>query len=383
MSGHALLSASSAKRWLSCPPSARLTENLPDTESEYAAEGTVAHALGELMLRKHFTALAPSKYRSELAKIKKDPLYAQEMDAHIETYVDHVKQIALSYHSAPHVAIELKVDYSGYVPEGFGTADCVLIGNDTLHIVDLKYGKGVEVDCEQNPQLMLYALGAMLRYRVLYPIASVVLHVVQPRRDHIDTWQTTADELFLWAQSIQKTAQQAYEGKGDQNPGEWCRWCKIGATCRARADKNITQDFGLGDPPKPATLQNSEIGAYLTAASDLIDWYKALKDYALLACLAGREIPGYKAAEGRSPRQWTDQEKAFAAAQAAGIPEAILYKREPVTLAQLEKAVGKPVFTEHLAQFVTSPPGKPTLVEASDERPAINTIAKDFTKLGK
>lgn len=374
---HALLSPSSANRWLNCPPSARFAENLPDKSSEYAEEGSLAHAMGELHLRKRFTAsIGPKKFTSELKKLKQNPLYKPEMDRHVDTYVDLIDQITNAFPSMPYVSIEQEVSFSAYVPEGKGIADCIIIGGTGLHVVDFKYGQGVMVDADSNPQMMLYALGALARYCFLYDIQQISMTVCQPRKDNIATCSMSADDLRAWGESIKPTAQQAWEGKGEFQEGDWCRFCKAKAQCSTRARAfTAMEDFGF---TQPHLMSPAEIGDAMIRGARLADWLKDVEEFALDACLAGEDIPGWKAVEGRSNRVFTDIDAAFAAAQGAGIEDALLYERKPVTLTALEKIMGPKPFQETVGPFVIKPQGKPTLAPDSDKRePIMRTTAQE------
>lgn len=381
---HALLGASSAHRWLNCPPSARLTADMPDTAGVAAAEGTVAHRLAELKARKHFFPMSPAKYRAEAKKIQADPLYTAEMESTTDEYRDALNEISLAFHATPYVALEQQVDFSDVVPGGYGTADCIMIGDGVLHIVDYKHGKGVPVSAEDNPQMMLYALGAFNRYSMFYDIQCVRMTIIQPRNGGVShAEEMSVEDLQAWATTyVAPRAKQADEGGGEFAVGDWCRFCKARATCRARAEHNLSLE-GF-EKAKPEQLTNDEIGDALKRALDLKAWLSDLEEYALSALLAGEEIAGWKAVEGRAVRTWTDQEAAFAAAKAAGIDEAILWERKPVTLAALEKAIGKKAFAATLSEYVTTPPGKPALAQSSDPRPAITarpTAADDFAAM--
>ena len=382
---HAILSPSSAERWIHCPPSARINAAAPQTDTVYTREGTLAHAVAELKARKHFLCLGPQKYAAALKKLKKDELWQDEMDGYTDDYLDALKEIWAGYDSPPHVALEVRVDFSEYVPEGYGTADCLMVGTvnnvTTLNVIDFKYGRGVDVSAEANPQMMLYALGALLDYDPIYEIQDVHMTIVQPRiKREPDTWEATAGYLRSWAHYvIQPAAKLAAAGEGDYAEGEWCRWCAIRGSCRARAEANL-QAARLDFKP-PAQLTDSEVGEALTMGSRLNTWLNDVIEYALGACLDGREIPGYKAVEGRSVRAWTDADAAFTAARAAGVPEEMLYERKPVTLAALEKIMGKKQFTEAMGEYVTTPPGKPTLARIDDRRKAItnrSSAEEDF-----
>lgn len=392
---HAILSASSAARWLACTPSARLEEQFPDTDSEYAAEGTLAHAIAELKVRKKFVEpMGPKKFSTAMNKLKKDSLYQEEMDRYTDNYLDYISGVVMSYKSAPHVAVELKLDLSRYAPESFGTGDCIVLGGDTLHVIDFKYGKGILVSPENNPQLMLYGLGALDAYGMLYNPSRIILTIFQPRAegDTVKEWEISRDDLVNWGVfTVRPAAQQAFEGKGDFKPGEWCRFCRARAQCRARAEVNTAlEDFwGInapsktesGDFPKPPLLTDAEVGEVLNRAINLEKWVADLKEYALSACLEGKEIPGWKVVEGRSKREFDDITAAFDAIKAAGIDEAMLYERKPLTLAAIEKALGKSKFAEIAGTHVVTPRGKPTLVQESDKRPRYNprpTAEEDF-----
>jgi len=372
---HALLSPSSASRWINCPPSALLNAEAGDRDTVFTREGELAHAVAELKARKHFIGMGPQKYGAALRKLKADELWQDEMDGHTDAYLDALKDIAATFAEMPYVALEQRVDFSGYVPEGFGTADCIMIGGEVLHIVDFKYGKGVEVSAEDNPQLKLYAMGAIEQYMAFYDIFTVRMTIVQPRiKREPDTWELPARDLLRWAEDVVKPAAAlAAAGDGEFAEGDWCRWCAVRGNCRARASANtVLEDFGMKQPP---LLTDEEVGRALTLGRRLKTWLSDLEEYALTACLNGSDVPGWKAVEGRAVRAWTDQDAAFKAAKLAGVPEEMLYKREPVSLAQLEKIMGKKdfakVFTQPKAMFVVTPPGKPTLVTEDDKRKAI------------
>ena len=378
---HAILSPSSAARWINCPPSALINAEAPQTDTVYTREGTLAHAVAELKARKYFVGgIGPRKFAAEMNKFRADELWQDEMDGFTDDYLTALKEIAAQYDAPPHVALEQRLDFSAYVPEGFGTADCIMIGGGTLSVVDFKYGKGVAVSAEANPQMMLYALGALLDYEPIYEIDTVIMTIVQPRvKAEPERWAIRAGDLMAWAeQTLKPAAELAAKGEGEFAEGDWCRFCAIRGSCRARAGANTAlEDFGLKQPPE---LTDEEVARALAQGKRLSEWLSDLQEYALGACLQGREIPGWKAVEGRSVRAWTDQDAAFASAKEAGIPEEMLYERKPVTLAALEKIMGKKDFAAVMGGYVTTPPGKPTLVEAGDKRPAITrpTASDDF-----
>lgn len=352
---HALLSASAAKRWLNCPPSVRLTENMPDTASEYAAEGTLAHSLGELKVRKKFEIMKKSEYDKRLKAIKADPLFTAEMDSRTDTYLDYVAAIMHSYTTKPYIAIEKRLDYSHIAPGGFGTGDCLVMCGGDLHIIDFKYGRGVPVSAEDNPQLKLYALGAVREYEMLYDIQNITLHIVQPRtEDGNSSWSIPRAALDEWGESIKPIAQLAYDGKGEFHCGEHCRFCKAKAVCRARAEFILSEAEFSALPPE--LLSDEELGKILERAKLFANWLSDVEEYALNEILSGKTVAGFKAVEGRSNRKITDIDKAFELLKESGFDEALLYERKPLGLTELEKLVGgKSKLTEIIGGYIEKP----------------------------
>ncbi len=392
---HAILSASGAARWLHCTPSARLEEQFPDTGSEYAAEGTLAHSIAELKVRKKFVEpMGPRTFNTRMNKLKKDGHYSEEMQRCTDDYLDYISKVYMSYKEKPTIAVERKLDYSRYAPEGFGTGDCIIIGSDTLHVIDFKYGKGVIVEVENNPQLMLYGLGAIEIYGKFYNTPNIILTVFQPRAegDTVKEWKISRDSLVNWGVfTVKPLADQAFKGEGEFKPSpDTCRFCRARYTCRARAKENTAlEDFkGIAAPskaesgefPKPTLLTDSEVGEVLKKAVDLEKWAADLKEYALTATLAGKVIPGWKAVEGRSKRVFDNMDTAFKDIEAAGYDEAMLYERKPLTLAAVEKTLGKSKFAEVAGKHVVVSAGKPALVQDSDKRPPYHPhdAASDF-----
>lgn len=392
---HALLGASSAERWLNCPPSAQLTADMPEKTSPYAEEGRIAHSVAELKVRNWLAPMPAKKLKKEL-ELEEGALTAmfksagadegqitaawREIESCTDVYLDTVKEAFASAGECPYLALEQRVDFSRWVPGGFGTADCIIIGNGTLHVIDYKHGKGIAVDANDNPQLMLYALGALERYGYLYDVTTVRWSIVQPRNGGVShAPETFKESLYNWAEdTVKPAADLADKGKGAYAVGDWCRFCKAKATCRARSDYNLSLE-GFKSVA-PALISNDELGNILQRSRDLAAWSKDLEAYALHALLTGEQIPGWKAVEGRAIRIWTDQEAAFKAATQAGIEEAVLYERKPVTLAALEKLLGKKQF-EPLQPYITTPPGKPALAPETDKRQAIiarPTAEEDF-----
>ena len=379
---HALLSPSAAHRWLNCTPSAKLEEQFPDTTSEAAAEGTLAHEICEAKLRHHFYTREFNRkaYNARIKELKADKLYQPEMDGYTTDYKDFIHKAALRFEHTPHVIIESRLDMSDYVPECFGTADCILIGGGTMHVIDFKYGKGVPVSADHNEQLMLYALGAFARYSLIYDIENVIMSIVQPRIDNNNSWECSIDELLAFGDSIRPLAQNAINGTGEFKSGYWCKFCRARYQCRERANKNVQLAFMTDQ--HPVLLTNDEIGQYLTMGEDVASWLSDLQEFALKESLAGHKIAGWKAVEGRGSREWTDQDEAFSILQDNGINEALLWERKPLSLAQTEKLVGKKDFNDWVGDHVIKKPGKPTLVKDSDKREAITNkvTAKEVFK---
>lgn len=368
---HALLSPSAAHRWANCTPSAKLEDTLPDTTSEAAAEGTLAHEICETKLRFHFftTEFGRKDYNARMKELKAHELYKAEMMGYTDDYKDFVHKEALKFEHKPHVVIERRLDLNNYVPESFGTADCILIGGNTLHVIDFKYGKGVPVSADHNEQLALYALGVYEEFSIIYDIKTVKMSIVQPRIDNNSTWEIPIETLLTFGEDIREKARLAFNGEGEFKTGDWCKFCRASHSCRARADENIRLAFATDK--KPDLLTNEEIGEYLRIGQDVAAWLKDLQEYALGESLAGRPVAGWKAVEGRGSREWIDQDKAFSILKENGFDEAVLYVRNPITLAQTETLVGKKDFKSLVGDLVKKNPGKPTLVKESDKRQAI------------
>lgn len=381
---HATLSASSAARWLHCPPSARLAAQFPDTGSKYAAAGTLAHSIAELKARKYFLEpMSARSFNAKMKKFKEDPSYDPGMEAATDAYLEHLKELALTFEQPPFVALEVRVDFSRVAPEGFGTADCVMIGGGTMHIVDYKNGAGVAVEAEENPQMMLYAIGAMTTFYPIFgdSIKTVGLHIVQPHAGGVKSWQLTREELDDFGLEARGPAKLAYDGEGEFNPGPWCddHFCPARATCMARAKKLLELENVSGQDPD--LISDNTLGVFLTRATQLQKWVNALQDHAFKKLMEGKAIPGWKLVEGRISREWGDQEMAFKEIQQAGVPEAMLWERKPVSVAALEKALGKKAFEEAAGGWVVKRPGKPTMVPETDKRPAYVPAAAAFSEV--
>lgn len=375
MSKHAILSASGAHRWMNCTPSARLEQEFDDNSGEAAAEGTAAHALSEHKLRKAL------KMRS---KKPVSPYDSDEMDNYTDGYVEFVLEVieqAKQICSDPLILIEQRLDFSKYVPEGFGTGDCLIIADGTLHIIDFKYGQGVLVSAEDNPQMKLYALGALDLFDGIYDIEMVSMTIYQPRRENVSTSTVSKESLYQWAEEVLKPkAELAFAGDGIYCPGEWCQFCRAAVKCRARAEAKMKLarfEFAL-----PPLLTDEEITDILSSISDLTSWANEIIAYATDAAVNhGKKWPGFKVVEGRSNRKYKDEEAVAEAAKNAGYRD--IYKQSLITITEMEKLMGKSKFNEILGELVMKPPGKPTLVPVSDKRPEMNTSSakNDFMEV--
>ena len=370
MAKHAILSASSSERWLNCPPSARLCEAYEDKGSDYAAEGTDAHTLCEYRLKQALGIPAEDP-------IENLSWYNEEMEecaAGYAAYVVELLETAKLTCSDPVVMIEQRVDFSRWVQDGFGTADCILIADGVLNIVDYKHGKGVEVSAEGNTQLSLYSLGALEIFDGIYDIDRVCVHIFQPRKSNVVSSMMDKSDLYEWADTeLTQKAQLAYEGQGDFNCGEWCRFCKAKAECRERAEANLA--LARYEFQSPALLDDEEIANILGKVDALTAWASDVKEYALQQAVSGKEWTGWKLVEGRSNRKYTSEAAVAATVEGAGFDP---YERKVLGVTAMQKLLGKTRFEELLAPYIEKPQGKPTLVPESDKRPAMNTAKNDF-----
>ena len=370
MGNHALLSASSSHRWLNCPPSARLGEDYEDKGSDFAAEGTDAHSLCE------------HKLKAALGMETQDPTenltwYNAEMEDCANGYAAYVMELLAEAKKAtadPIVLIEQRLDYSEYVEEGFGTGDCLIVADGTLNIIDYKHGRGVEVSAVDNPQMKLYALGALGIFDSLYDIDTVTMTIYQPRLGNVSVYTVTRDELMDWAETVLRpTAELAFKGGGEYHCGEWCRFCKAKADCRERANANLA--LAQYDFAKPPLLTDEEVENILGRIDDLVSWANDIKEYALQAAVSGKEWTGWKVVEGRSVRKFSDERLVAAAVIAAGHDP---YEQKLLGITEMQKTLGKAKFDEILGGFIVKPRGKPTLVPESDKRPAMKNAKNDF-----
>lgn len=371
MSGkHALLSASASHRWLSCPPSARLCEDYEDTASEYAQQGTDAHSLCEYKLKKALGMKARNPKKSL-------QFYDEEMESCAESYAGYVMEQYLESKgncSDTIVLIEQKLDFSSFVPEGFGTVDCVIVADNTLTIIDYKHGQGVLVEAEKNPQMMCYALGALEVFDGIYDIENITMTIFQPRRENVSSYSMTKEELLTWAEEVLKpTAELAFKGEGEFNAGEHCRFCKAKATCRKRAEYNL--ELARFDFELPTQLEDVEIEIILAKADELVSWVTDIKEYALQQAVSGKKWEDWKLVEGRSNRKYINEDAVAKIVKNAGYDP---FEHKVLGITAMAKLLGRTKFDELLSGNIEKPQGKPVLVPRSDKRPELNNIEEDF-----
>lgn len=383
---HALLSASGASRWLNCTPSARLEEKFemssPSKPSVYAEEGTLAHEFGDLNLRLRDNRITQKIFNKEAKSLKGNSLYSPEMDEEVDKYVTYVmEQLSLARQKTPDAVllIEERLDFSHLVEQGFGTGDANIIADGVLEVIDLKYGKGIMVGAKENPQLMLYGSGALRKFELMYDIHTVKLTIVQPRLDHISSWEIPVSELLDWGDRIVKPAAvKAYLGEGSQKCGDWCKWCKVKAMCSALAEKNI--DIAKHEFKDPYLLEDNQLIEIFQQIPMLQDWANSVAEYLLDEAIKGKKWTGYKVVEGRSQRRWLDESKVSKVLTEKGISPDRFMVSKLAGIPAIEKLLGKSDFIPTVGSFVVLPPGKPTLVPESDKRPAmgIEQAKQDF-----
>lgn len=374
---HARCSASSAFRWINCPGSVALSEQCPDPgSSSYADEGTLAHSLGELKIRRLVSEISENQYKQKLADVQSGEYYDGEMDEATDYYAEIVLEELEAAGEGSILMVEQRLDLSRWIPEGFGTGDAVIISTTGhyIQIIDFKYGKGIKVEALENPQLRLYGLGAADLFEGLYDFDTVKTTIVQPRLDHVSSEECTLADLLRWAETdVKPMAAMAMEGAGHLAAGDWCRFCPAKAVCRERASANL----GLAryEFRRPLLLTDEEIGEVLQKANELQKWAEDVSAYALDQALAGHHFAGWKLVEGRSVRKYADDLRVADALKAAGFDEAMLYERKLYGITAMEKTVGKKRLTEILGDLIIKPQGKPVLVPESDKRDPINTTA--------
>lgn len=379
---HALLSPSSAHRWLNCTAAPRLEEDIEDRGSGFAAEGSLAHAYCSLKL-KSFLGLSTEGEEEEIAELN-----ARYHTGEMDEYTDSYKAIVLERFNEARqttqdalLLIETRLDFSSYIPEAFGTADAIIIADDTLEVIDFKYGKGVKVSAEDNAQMKIYALGAFDKFSFEYNIRKVRMSIIQPRIDNFSTWEIDVKDLLSWANdTLKPKAQEAFKGDGEQEPGEWCQFCKVKSRCRALSEMCIKT---AADNPDPRLIGTEELATkVLPLIATIKTWQTGIEEYALQQALSGVTLPGWKVVEGRSNRKIVDSVGVATALKAAGYDDSDIYKpKELFTITELEKLTGKKQFAALCSDFIEKPQGKPTLAPESDKRPAMNSLLDDFNDI--
>lgn len=381
---HAVLSPSAASRWLACTPSARLEMEFPDTAGDFAKEGSLAHEFGELYLKKHAGQIDNSEWLKRTVPLFDSPFYSDSLQEYAEGYADFVLEHYLLAKKATLDAvlrIEEKIDLTAYVPEGFGTGDAIILADGTMEIIDLKYGKGVQVSAVENKQMMLYALGALDMFGFMYAIDKVKMTIYQPRIDNVSEWEITAQELLVWGEKeLAPKAAIAFKGEGDFVPGKHCRFCRAKAQCKALAEENLkAAEHEFADV---ALLADEELADILSKADSIKSWISAVEEYALQAALNGKKFPGFKLVEGRSVRKYSDEGKVAETLIANGFPKENIYEPAKLkTITNMEKLITKKAFNALLGDLIIKPQGKPTLVPASDKRTELNDAKSDFENI--
>lgn len=366
---HALLSSSSSSRWINCNPSARLTEHMEDTVSNFASEGTDAHSLCEYKLNK---ALGVNS--DEPPKLD---WYSQEMEECATGYASYVLEIIEGIKAEgkePLVLVEQRLDYSKYVEDGFGTGDAVIVADGIINIVDYKHGRGILVNAENNSQMMIYALGALELFDFIFDIEIVRMTIYQPRLGNVSTFEMSKEDLLKWADEVLVPASKlAFKGEGEFHCGEWCTFCKAKSTCRERAKFNTKlAQLEFKEPP---VLTDEEVIEVLLKVDGLVSWANDVKDFAYQEALKGKKWSGFKLVEGRSTRKLSNEDEVASLVEKAGFNP---YERKIVGISELQKRMGKSKFIEIVEPFVIKPAGKPTLVLDSDKRPEYNSAKIDF-----
>jgi len=383
---HALLSASGASRWLNCTPSAKLEEKAQQSKtSVYAEEGTLAHEFGQIGIQHAVKRISDKVYNAEIKKLRKHVLYTTEMEPEVQKYIDYVLEVFNAVKAVCPDAIlliEERLDYSHLVEGGFGTGDVCIIADGTLYVIDLKYGKGVQVDATDNAQLKLYGCGALRKFEMLYDIHTIQLVIVQPRLNHASTFILSADDLNTWGEEFVKPrALLAYAGEGHQVAGSWCKFCKVKAMCKTLAAENTK--LAQHDFADPNLLTDKELITIYGQLDMLVDWANSVKEFILAEALKGKQWEGYKVVEGRSNRKWVDEDKVMLTLFDALYDDTQILTKKLKGIGDIEKLVGKAEFPKLLGDLVIKPQGAPTLVPDADKRPALGSLEQaqnDFNK---
>lgn len=378
---HAYLSASSANQWLNCPPSIKASEGIGDKTTTFAEEGTFAHELSELYFVRLYDGMTEDKFQQELERYKQNEYYSEELREYVEQYVDIVEEKVNEARAQdePILFFEHRLDLTRYVPESFGTGDVIIYYNGTVEIVDLKFGKGVEVSALNNPQLRLYGLGAYELLKDFEDIHTIKTTIIQPRLHNVSSESMTADDLVSWGLNVVRPqALKAIEGKGEFKPGNHCRFCKIRHSCRARAEANLNASKELSTP---TTLTDDELAELLHKLPDIKRWASDVEEYCREQALENsRNFDGWKVVEGRASRKYVDNEQVFERLKEHYDPKEIS-ETKVLSISKLEKQIGKKKVAELLSDLVEKPQGKPTLVTEDDKRqPITDSAESDFTE---
>ena len=382
MPKHAKLSASGSHIWLNCTPAVKMSEGIPDRQTAFTLEGTTAHRLAEVRLGRIYDLISDREYRAGIREVQASEFYSAEMEEYVTKYVDWVTEVYGEVRRQSEdceLLTEQRLDFSSWVPGGFGTGDVVIIADGTLTVIDLKYGKGVPVDARENPQLMLYGLGAYDSFSLSNDIRRVRMIINQPRLDSISEYELPVEELLRWGEEVVKPrALMAMEGKGEAHPGDWCRFCKCRAICRARAEESL--EAAKHEFKAPPLLTDEEISDILGQLSRIQSWITDVKEFAQEEAEKGRQWPGWKLVEGRSNRKFSDPKEVEKRLLDAGFDKVLIYKDpELLGISAMEKVVGGKKKLEQICEgLIVKPPGAPTLVPESDKRPAINSAKDDF-----
>lgn len=380
---HAMLSPSGASRWLTCTPSARLEQEYAESQSAYADEGTFAHELAEIIIREKAYHMDLSNQIERLIATREGELYYnEEMHMFCEEYAEFVVEYARNAPSGSVLIQEAELDVSHYIPGGFGHVDNAIIGDDWMTVIDLKYGKGVPVDAEENKQMMVYSLGAYRAYDFLYDIQNIRMIIYQPRIGNISTWEISVKDLLRWANEVLKPgAKAAWNGEGELVAGDHCRFCRVRATCKEVAKVNLqlaARDF---DPP---TLADEQVSKILLKAKQIKNWITAVENYALQQALKGKEWLGMKIVQGRSVRKYKDEKAVLEALEKSGADVNKLFIKKPLGITKMSKQLTKLQFQSIIEPLLHKPPGKPTLVSLDDKRAEWNreeAAALDFDEV--
>ena len=378
---HAVLSPSSASRWLSCTPSARLEMQFPDKAGDFALEGSLAHECGEVLLKFATGLTSLEEEEKSLSVLKESKFYSDELLTYADGYAAFVWEklsLAQRVTSDAVLRIEEKIDLTAYVPEGFGTGDAVILADGTMEIIDLKYGKGVRVSAVDNKQMMLYALGALDMFGFMYAIHTVRMTIYQPRLDNISEWEIPVEDLLIWGmQELAPRAKMAYAGEGSFVAGKHCQFCRAKAQCRALAEKNM--EAAKHEFDDASLLSDVEVSKVLDQVDIIKNWITAVEEYALQAALEGKKFPGFKLVEGRSNRKYSDEKKVADRLMENGYKESAIYEPAKLkTITAMEKLVTKKAFSALLGDLIIKPQGKPAIAPESDKRQEWNSAENDF-----